>query len=49
MFYHHASGLAEPLNRLFKKDIPFEQGSDQEQAFEALKKLACETPVLAFF
>jgi hypothetical protein len=49
MFYHYASGLAEPLNRLFKKDVPFEQETDQEQAFEALKRLVCEAPVLAFF
>jgi hypothetical protein len=49
IFCYHVNGLAEPLNRLLKKDVPFEQGPDQEQAFEALKKLACKAPVLAFF
>jgi hypothetical protein len=49
MFCHYVNGLAEPLNRLLKKDVPFEQSPDQEQAFEALKKLACEALVLAFF
>jgi hypothetical protein len=49
MFYHYVSGLVKPLNRLLKKDVPFEQGTDQEQAFEALKRLACEAPVLTFF
>jgi hypothetical protein len=49
IFYHHASGLAEPLNRLLKKNVPFEQGLDQKQAFKALKKLACKALILAFF
>jgi hypothetical protein len=48
-FCYHASQLAEPLNRLLKKDVPFEKGPEQREAFEALKKLATEAPVLAFF
>jgi hypothetical protein len=28
MFCYYVSGLAEPLNRLLKKDVPFEQGPD---------------------
>lgn len=49
MFCHHASGIAEPLNRLLKKDVRFEMGPEQQDAFETLKKLACEAPVVAFF
>ncbi|CAJ2506472.1 Uu.00g006020.m01.CDS01 [Anthostomella pinea] len=41
--------LAEPLNRLLKKDVPFEKGPEQKEAFEALKKLATKAHVLAFF
>ncbi len=49
MFCHHASGVAEPLNRLLKKDVPMTRGPEQRAAFEELKKLACEAPVMAFF
>jgi hypothetical protein len=48
-FCHHASDVAEPLNRLLKKDVPFEMGPDQVMAFEEMKKLATTAPVLAFF
>ena len=48
-FCHHTSDVAEPLTRLLKKDAPFEKGPEQFKAFENLKKLACEAPVLAFF
>ncbi|CAJ2509782.1 Uu.00g056820.m01.CDS01 [Anthostomella pinea] len=49
LFCYHASDLAKPLNWLLKKDVPFEKGPEQKEAFEALKKLATEAPVLAFF
>jgi hypothetical protein len=49
MFCHHSSGIAEPLNRLLKKDAPFRMDEEQRQAFEEMKRLACEAPVLAFF
>jgi hypothetical protein len=49
MFCHHESGIAEPLNRLLKKDVPFVMGPEQKHAFEEMKRLACEAPVLAFF
>ncbi|CAJ2510963.1 Uu.00g065880.m01.CDS01 [Anthostomella pinea] len=49
LFCYHASDLTKPLNRLLKKDMPFEKGPEQKEAFEALKKLATEAPVLAFF
>ena len=48
-FCHHASDLAEPLRRLLKKDAKFEMGPEQQKAFETLKKLASDAPVLAFF
>ena len=49
VFCHHASGTAEPLNRLLKKDATFALGPEQKTAFEELKRLACEAPVMAFF
>jgi hypothetical protein len=49
MWCHHASGTAEPLTRLLKKDVKFEIGSEQIKAFEEMKKLATTAPVLAFF
>ena len=49
VFCYHSSELAEPLTRLLKKDVSFALGPEQRQAFEALKKLAVEAPVLAFF
>ena len=49
MFCHHESDVAEPLNRLLKKDVPFACGNEQRQAFEQLKKLIIEAPVLLFF
>jgi hypothetical protein len=48
-FFHHASDLAEPLNKLLKKDVPFEMGPEQRESFKHLKRLACKAPVLAFF
>ncbi|CCE34834.1 uncharacterized protein CPUR_08773 [Claviceps purpurea 20.1] len=49
VFCHHASEAAEPLNRLLKKDAPFVKGPEQLEAFEKMKQLATEAPVLAFF
>jgi len=49
VFCHHASGVAEPLTRLLKKDAPLDLGPEQKEAFECLKKLAVDAPVLAFF
>ena len=48
-FCHHASLIAEPLTRLLKKDALIDMGLKQREAFESLKKLATEAPVLAFF
>ncbi|XP_044718753.1 reverse transcriptase (RNA-dependent DNA polymerase) domain-containing protein [Hirsutella rhossiliensis] len=49
VFCYHASGVAEPLNRLLKKDVAFVMGPEQREAFDQLKRLAIEAPVLAFF
>src|SRR3982075_64580 len=49
VFCHHASGVAEPLTRLLKKDAPLDLGPEQEEAFESLKKLAVHAPILGFF
>nr|AAX07708.1 retrotransposable element Tf2 protein-like protein [Pyricularia grisea] len=49
MFCHHASSVAEPLNRLLKKDAKFAMGPEQRRAFEEMKRLACDAPVMAFF
>jgi len=48
-FCYHESEVAEPLNRLLKKDVPFVCGEEQRQAFEKLKQLVTEAPVLSFF
>jgi hypothetical protein len=37
---------AEPLFRLFKKDVPFEWGSDQQISMDTLKTALCSTPAL---
>jgi hypothetical protein len=34
---------------LLKKDVPLDLGSEQEKAFESLKKLAVDAPILGFF
>jgi hypothetical protein len=49
VFCHHASGVAEPLAHLLKKDVPLDLGPKQEAAFESLKKLAVPVPILGFF
>src|SRR3982075_3827385 len=46
VFCYHASGVAEPLTRLLKKDAPLDLGPEEEEAFESLKKLAVNAPIL---
>ncbi|XP_044715552.1 uncharacterized protein HRG_10733 [Hirsutella rhossiliensis] len=41
--------LDRTLNRLLKKDVAFVMGPEQREAFDQLKRLAIEAPVLAFF
>lgn len=43
------SDCLEPLNNLLKKDIDFYWGPDQDLAFNSIKKLLCEAPILAYF
>ena len=49
MFCYYVSNIAEPLNRLLKKDVKFELGSKQRDSFKQIKKLVSEALVLAFF
>ncbi len=49
MFCYYISNIAELLTRLFKKNILLDYSSKQRKAFEGLKKLATEVPVLTFF
>jgi hypothetical protein len=49
VFCHHASGVAEPLTHLLKKDALLDLGPEQEEAFESLKKLVVDTPILGFY
>jgi len=43
------SRVAIPLTKLTKKDIPFKWTSDQENAFQALKKMCTTLPTLRIF
>ncbi|KAK3106454.1 hypothetical protein FSP39_020404 [Pinctada imbricata] len=40
--------VAEPLYYLLRKDVPFIWGNTQQSAFEKLKTLLCDSPILAF-
>ncbi len=40
------SKIAQILNELMKKDIPWEWTEEREQVFNTLKKLICEEPIL---
>ena len=41
--------LSEPLRRLTRKDMPFNFGPEQKQAFSALKAGLAEATTLAYF
>ncbi len=41
------STKAAPLNELIKKNVKFEWGEKQQEAFEKLKHDLCNAPVLA--
>jgi hypothetical protein len=49
IFCHHASDVAEPLQRLLKKDAKWDMGPEQEESFKSLQQRAVTAPVLAFF
>ena len=40
--------LAKPLTSLTKKDVPFEWTSEQQGAFEGLKKILSTEPLLIY-
>lgn len=48
-FIYNFSKIAQPLNRLLKKDIKFNWGVEQQQAFETIKRKVLNPPVLAHY
>ena len=48
-FLEDFSALAEPLHRLTKKNVPFEWGPEQEEAFSRLKDTFISGPVLVLW
>ena len=48
-YIHRFSFIAEPLHRLKKKGVDFVWGTDQQMAFDTLKKKLTEPPVVAIF
>lgn len=46
-FIPHFALKAEPLNRLRKKDVPFQWGEEQQRAFQKLKDDISSPPILA--
>ena len=49
IFCHYTSEVAEPFNRLLKKDVEFKIVPEQSKSFEKMKQLAIEAPVMAIF
>jgi hypothetical protein len=47
-FVKNFSAIAEPLNRLLKKSIPYVWTVDQQSAFEKLKPCLTTPPILAY-
>ena len=48
-FVPNFSAKSKPITDLFKESVPFEWGPKQDQAFEELKFIICNEPVLALF
>ena len=48
-FLPNLSTVAEPLNRLTKKDTPWNWGAEEQTAFQHIKDLLCMDTVLAHF
>ncbi|CAC5392995.1 unnamed protein product [Mytilus coruscus] len=42
------SHIATPLNRLLRKDVPFEWSEKCQKAFDQLKQSLCSSPILAY-
>jgi len=51
-YYHrfipNFSGVAKPLTSLLKKNIPFTWKTEQQEAFEFLKTMLCQQPILQY-
>ena len=48
-FLPNLSAISEPLRRLMQKDVEFEWGSAQQQAFERIKEVATAERSLAYY
>ena len=48
-FIPNVSELTSPLRELNKKDVPFIWSQRQQKAYDRLKRVLCEPPVLAYF
>ena len=48
-FIPHFATLSEPLQRLTRKETPFEFGPEQKKSFEFLKQKMAEACTLAYF
>jgi hypothetical protein len=45
-FINDFSKIPQPLHNLTRKDVPFQWGDEQQQAFDELERLICLKPVL---
>jgi hypothetical protein len=48
-FIQNYSGIAAPLTEVTKKDVGFQWGAEQQEAFEMLKKWFTEAPMLRMY
>lgn len=48
-FIPNISEVTAPLRMLIKKNVPYIWSESQRNAYELLKKMLCESPVLAYF
>ena len=48
-FLKDLSTITEPLHRLTRRNIPWQWGAEEEQAFVKLKRMLCQDTVLAHF
>ena len=48
-FIPNLASIAEPLHRITRKDTPFEWGTEQQSAFDALKSSLANAETLAYF
>jgi hypothetical protein len=48
-FLPQLATIMEPIRKLTRKDTPWEWSTQQQQAFETVKKFATESPVLSYY